>query len=274
MLDAALKSVARGALRRIVPQALVWRHLHRYGDDEIETQLLDLFAPANRDAIDVGANWGVYARKLANVCPRVHCFEPNPELAAILRRTLPRNCRVEQAAVSERDGSDTLHLPLDGARIIDGLASLRAPQAGPAAQIAVRTIALDAYADRPIGFVKIDVEGAEMSVLAGARALIARQTPTFLIEIEERHHAGAIDEARRFFEAIGYQGWFARADGLHPIELFDANGMQDWSLFNAAAPRRSQAYINNFLFAPTGRVTDEYRWNVEVRLAHLSADAA
>ncbi|WP_342361966.1 FkbM family methyltransferase [Terrarubrum flagellatum] len=271
MLELAVKSAARTALRRFAPQVLVHRHMRRFGRDEIEAFVLDLIVPSGHEAIDVGANWGVYARKLAPLCDRVHCFEPNPELAAILQRTLPSNCIVEQAAASDKSGESTLFLPLDASRVVDGLASLNPPPGMNLAAIPVRTKSLDAFIDRPIGFIKIDVEGAEMAVLAGARELVARHAPVILIEIEERHRQGAIAEARRWFESRGYQGWFIDQDQFRPIHEFSP-AMQDWSAFDSQAPRRSQRYVNNFLFAPAGFVTAGMRDAIHDRLAMLHDD--
>lgn len=272
MLDAAMKSAARTALLRLAPQVLVRRHMRRYGRDEVEAFILDLIVPPGSDAIDVGANWGVYARKLALLCRTVHCVEPNPELAAVLRRTLPDNCVVEEAAVAETPGRGTLYMPLDGTRIVDGLASLQPLRRDNLTQIQVKTISLDAFLDFPIGFIKIDVEGAEMPALKGARRLLAKRAPLVLIEIEERHHAGAIAEARRWFELEGYQGWFIDRDRLKPIDAFAPALMQDWRSFDSDAPRRSQPYINNFLFAPVAAITSSTENAIRERIALLRDD--
>lgn len=272
MLDAAMKAAARTALLRLAPQVLVRRHMKRFGRDEIEAFILDLIVPPGMDAIDVGANWGVYARKLALLCGTVHCVEPNPELAAVLRRTLPDNCVIEEAAVAATAGRSTLYMPLDGARIVDGLASLQPLQRDNLTRLEVRTITLDAFLDHPIGFIKIDVEGAEMQALAGARKLLAKHAPIVLIEIEERHREGAIAEARRWFEREGYQGWFVDRDRLKPIDAFAPSKMQDWLSFDAEAPRRSQFYINNFLFAPVGAITSSVENAIRERIALLRED--
>ena len=42
---------------------------------------------------------------------------------------------------------------------------------------------LDVLIDKPVDFVKIDVEGMEMSVLAGAAGMIARDRPAVYVEV-------------------------------------------------------------------------------------------
>ena len=53
--------------------------------------------------------------------------------------------------------------------------------------VAVRCRRLDDFGLEPVGVIKIDAEGHELTVLQGARALIERDRPSFLIEAEERH---------------------------------------------------------------------------------------
>jgi hypothetical protein len=57
------------------------RRLERWRSFEPEYFFLHLLADPVRTAIDVGANEGIYAGRLS-YCRSVHCFEPNPRLAA------------------------------------------------------------------------------------------------------------------------------------------------------------------------------------------------
>ena len=61
----------------------------------------------------------------------------------------------------------------------------------------------------PVGFIKIDVEGHEEAVLMGGATLLERDRPTALIEIEERHKAGAIDAITERMNGLGYRGFFS-----------------------------------------------------------------
>jgi FkbM family methyltransferase len=262
----SLKSIARSVLSAVAPRTLVKRHLSGAGDSELELSLLDLLVTPGKTAIDVGANWGLYATALAKLCPSVVCLEPNPALVKILKRTLPPQCHVEHAAAARDRGFATLHIPMDGDREVDGLASLQNHGDRTAREVTVPTIPLDSFADRPVGFVKIDVEGAEMAVLGGMVQLINRQSPTVLIEIEERHRAGAIAEARAWFERRHYDGFYVFDGALQQISSFDVTRLQNYTRFDPLAERRTQAYVNNFIFAPKGRIGHAMKRAIAARL--------
>ena len=270
MIISAIKNTARRLVETAAPSLLVERHHKQFRDDEIEVAILDLIVPRGADAIDVGANWGVYARALAPLCAQVHCLEPNPALARLIARTLPRNCTVRQAAASSAEGFATLHIPVSDGRMIDGLASLQTFDERPVETVRVPTLRIDGLTQARVGFVKIDVEGAEALVLEGADKLIATDRPVFLIEIEERHRPGAIAQTRALFERAGYHAYFVDENLIRPIVDFVASVMQDSAAFDPARHRRSQRYVNNFLFMPDA-MPDAMRQAIDARLASLPA---
>lgn len=131
-------------------------------------------------ALDVGANVGAYALLFGlwvGAAGRVLAFEPAPDAYAGLRRHLALNrldgrVRAVRAAVADRVGDaafvsegshGTNHLALPGGGNTQTL-------------IHVPTTTVDAacaeYGVRP-RLIKIDVEGAELAVLRGARRTIA-----------------------------------------------------------------------------------------------------
>jgi hypothetical protein len=58
----------------------------------------------------------------------------------------------------------------------------------------------------PVGFIKIDVEGHELSVIKGATALIRRDSPIILVELEDRHRPDAMRSFSSFLGGLGYGG--------------------------------------------------------------------
>src|SRR5579885_1513889 len=81
----------------------IWRTL-RWRNYEPEFYLLDHLVDPTRAAVDVGANEGIYAERMAQLSPLVHCFEPNPSFAAALRAKLDPKVTVHELALSNRKG--------------------------------------------------------------------------------------------------------------------------------------------------------------------------
>lgn len=135
--------------------------------------------------LDVGANIGnhtVYVGKFLKPS-RIICIEPNPEAIEILKVNIMLN---EVATLTE-----TQHL---GVGLYDGsgTASLFQPQKNNLGAMQLRPgsgeIRLHAGDDllpsSTINFIKIDVEGMELSVLKGLNGLISRCRPTIFVEVD------------------------------------------------------------------------------------------
>ena len=148
-----------------------------------------LLAPG-MTVLDIGANVGLFTLVAAHrVGPtgRVHAFEPTPELAAHILRNLElnglENVAVNPIAVSDAAGHAMLHLvePDD-----PGENSIVNPSPG-ARTLEVPTVTLDGYiAEHDVGrvdVIKIDIEGAEMPALRGARDLLSGDdSPVLVLE--------------------------------------------------------------------------------------------
>ncbi|MGE0417519.1 MAG: FkbM family methyltransferase [Acetobacteraceae bacterium] len=228
---------------RIAPPRLAFRialmRLRRWRKVEAEWLMLDELVDPVRASVDVGCNHGIYAGELGLLCPRVHAFEPQPVLAAELRRKLPRNCTVHEIALSDRSGTAVLRVPIAD----DGRATLHAANPVEGTELSVPLVRLDDVVHEPIGFLKIDVEGHEMSVLRGAERILREHRPTLLIESEARHQPGQPLDLFRFLASYGYSGWFLWSGERVPVEQFDLEVHQPSDETGACA-----AYANNFVF--------------------------
>ena len=137
--------------------------------------------------VDVGANTGNHTvffagpMKAASVTP----FEPLPAASQALRASVARNGlkNVDLSrlgtGVSDREGRARLVFSGRGGL---GATSLEADSTG---EIIVAT--LDSMISGRVDLLKIDVEGMEMSVLAGSRELIRRWRPLIFVEIANRN---------------------------------------------------------------------------------------
>lgn len=237
--DTLIRRVDR-SVKALIPPSLrvAKRALGAWQQGEPELHLLPRLVVAGAAALDVGANGGVYAWHMARFTGTVVAFEPNPAHAAFLARAFGPRVRVEAVALSDRDGEAVLRVPL--ARFEDGRATIEAGNdlgQAEAESVTVRCRRLDGYAFGRVGLIKIDVEGHELAVLQGARALLARDRPNLIIEAEERHRAGTLAAVCRFLAGLGYRGHYLKDGRLHPLGAADP-----------AAPAGLGVY--NFVFVP------------------------
>ncbi len=157
--------------------------------------------------IDVGANLGYYTISLANwVGPSglVVAFEPFPGNFAILEKNVHlnrlQNVILEPSALSDCKGALQLIYAVEeqfsATPSVGGYAV-----EGNRVSIKVPTRRLDDYVaglGRAPDFIKIDVEGAELAVLEGARRTLAAVRPILLVEI----HGWGTDESKKVLQAL------------------------------------------------------------------------
>jgi FkbM family methyltransferase len=147
--------------------------------------------------VDVGCNKGDFtllASRLVGPQGRVLSFEPHPENCRWIRKSIAKNeysnISLHEMALSDSNGTAQLHI---GEK--SGFHTLLAGQ--PQREqgiIEVKTRRLDDLLaevgfDRPVNALKIDVEGADMHVLRGARETIAR-SPGIVIFLDVHPHLG------------------------------------------------------------------------------------
>ena len=162
--------------------------------DPVHTRFIAHWVRADSVIWDVGANMGLFAlpAALKANAGQVYCFEPDIDLAHHLlkatRRPINRGLPVAVLpfALSDEDGVAEFLIADHGTSMNklagagpwhDGLFVARETRR-------VATLRIDAIASklRPPDIVKIDVEGAEMRVLEGGRATIAKARPVMLVE--------------------------------------------------------------------------------------------
>ncbi len=150
--------------------------------------LLELGRDLQGDVLVGGAYFGdqaiVVARALAPRGLRVHCFEPNPEQAQMLRRNAELN-QLDNVVINVaglwRSGGERMRL--DG---FDSFANMVSADAGSG----FGTVSVDDYAQqqgRRIGLIQLDIEGAELAALQGAQQLLVRDKPYVVFELHRSY---------------------------------------------------------------------------------------
>ena len=219
------------------------------------TDLIIGLVPRGRNAVDVGANRGIYAYWIAKRAATVDAFEPQPALARYIRRAHLRNVRVHETALSDRAGVAKLLVPED-----DGLARIASSDTGDAvsveaesklgitAELGIQTRTLDSFSLVDVGFLKIDAEGHELAVLRGAHETITTSRPVVFVESEARHALGAPSNViKLMLDRYGYgRAAFVCRWELVDIERFDVHRDQLGLLPDFMDP----AYVSNFVFWP------------------------
>jgi FkbM family methyltransferase len=166
----------------------------RQGDRSYEPQLqaaVTRVVQSGWTCADVGAHRGVFTRLLAELVGEagtVVAFEAHPHNARMLRKSLPSavcdRILVENLAVT--DGSAervSLHAGRHHASEEWNIVGSDLEGRPTPAELEVEATSLDSYfAERPLHFVKLDVEGAEADVLRGMRRLLRDRKPTLAVE--------------------------------------------------------------------------------------------
>jgi FkbM family methyltransferase len=185
-------------------------------------QVIAFFMGQGGVFIDVGANIGYHSLRLAAALPaaQVFAFEPNPSVCAELRRNVRlsgvENVSVRECALADRAGTLSFYAQRPEA-YNRGNSSLRCnPDRGRAFdEIEVRVARLDEVVDARTAartrVIKIDTEGSEAAVLAGAQALIGAARPVIVLEFETRFCAEPRAALRRLTELLpAYSLWVLR----------------------------------------------------------------
>jgi FkbM family methyltransferase len=169
-----------------IPLPLFYHSCERLGTLEKELLFLESLVPGGGLAIDVGANLGLWTFALSRYFDRVEAFEPQPRCCAYLKRANLRGVNVHPLALSSSRGEKELNIPSHMGVRMQGMATF-CHLANVCEKIKVQIAPMDDFDYRGVSFIKIDVEGHELDVLAGARRTIAREKPVMVIEIEQRH---------------------------------------------------------------------------------------
>jgi FkbM family methyltransferase len=172
--------------------------------------------------VDVGANLGQTLLQLRMVdAERPYLgFEPNPDclhyVFELIRRNGFRN--VDLVATGLGESTDVLTLYLPPKRSTDSTATLL-KELRPDRQYDARHVLIfneehlsGLVAGRAIGFVKVDVEGAELEVFKGIKYLLNQERPPVMCEVLFTDPKGDLEASRvrnaelvSLLQAIGYQ---------------------------------------------------------------------
>lgn len=151
--------------------------------------------------LDCGAAEGLFSLQAEHLCRRAYAAEPLPMWIEAMSKTFAGSDRFELLPYALSDASGELQLS-DG--VLDSTI-VDAPRVNVSAAgiITVQARTLDSlFADqgRPLTYIKADLEGAELKMLAGAERTIAANKPR--IAITTYHEADHAEKITAFLRRI------------------------------------------------------------------------
>ena len=173
---------------------------------------------AYRTIVDAGAATGLFSIAAALLYPaaRVHAFEPSLRQRILLARNrrlngLASRITVWPLGLWDRPGA----LPFRTHGAMSSFEPVSMLPRGLAFTERARVTTLDYWgATTPIDLIKMDIEGAELEALAGARAVLARDHPDVLVQAYHlRDGARTLERCAALLADVGYT---AREVAAHP----------------------------------------------------------
>lgn len=222
--NGSVRKIAFGPLRRMhyrvspITGMETWHSAH---ERPMQAAFERLVKPGD-SVVDVGTNWGGHALHLSRLVGpsgQVLAVEPSPGVAAEARwhfeANSGQNIKLLEVALADAEGKaffEETHLSTTGHLSSEP----RAPSGKVGVEVAVTT--LDRMVNQQrlnrVSLVKVDVEGAESRVLAGAKETLKQHRPNLIVELHTPEQDLAVSTALR---TLGYT--LRRLDGTpiaHP----------------------------------------------------------
>lgn len=224
------------------------------------TEVLFSFLKPHSVVVDVGANLGYFALRLAKrLCApgRVEAFEPHPALCDLLSGSAAMNglsalISVHRHGLSDRDGPADFCYPKG--HLGAGFVSDGQPHEGTLVAGEVRALDNVLAPGTAVDLVKIDVEGHELQVLRGMRRVIA-ESPGIAILLEKLvPDAGYEPELAAELEGHGLALYAVETTAvLRPLDLAELKSWGGYVL--AAYPDRLGPLARSFFAIHPAQLT-------------------
>lgn len=219
-------------------------HLYVFGDYELPTiRFLRSVLKPGSVCLDVGAQMGYLTLAMATAASRqtiVHSFEPEDQNAARFRENIAlndlSNVMLHQTAVSTVDGALKLYLSND--RNAGTHSTVYIESNVSTEFIEIPSVRLDSFTAQQqlqtVDLIKIDVEGAEVDVIEGARSVLQHHRPVVIMELSDhlqQARGQTCTEFKKSMATLGYAPYFINENGtLRPCPM-DAPHVNDNIVF-------------------------------------------
>ncbi len=196
----------------------IGRSLDLYGEwCEAEIALLGQVLRPGDTALDIGANIGTHTLAFSNLVGPgglVHALEPQRHVFHLLCTNVSVNLRDNVHCLHKAAGQEggSIRMPVVSPDQAFNFGAVRSTREGEEIEV----IAVDDLGLAACRLLKIDVEGMEPAVIAGASQTIARHRPFIFVECNDASNADAIIGA---VSAHDYDLWWHIASYYSPTNF-------------------------------------------------------
>ncbi|MDB5195565.1 MAG: FkbM family methyltransferase [Parcubacteria group bacterium] len=184
---------------------------------------------------DIGANYGYYTALAAELVTtgEIHAFEPSERVFPYLSRGSSGGDHLflNKVALSDSSGEVSFFdCSPDNASgqstLVEAVATHEHPEQYATTTVTATT--LDAYGQthRAPTIIKLDVEGGESAVLAGARTMLTTQSPVVAVELWSGEGSVYSVNVLRLFDELGYEPFFILPSG--ELKRTTRAYLEDW----------------------------------------------
>ena len=192
---------------------------HRYYHEGYERESFEYIRKVVRDGdvvLDIGGHIGLYAAALGRLVQpngHVYSFEPTPNTNRVLRETVKLNglghiVTVKNKAVSKNSGNAVFYVsdhPMDNSNSLVNFTKPRKVH-----PVDVSLVSIDDFSveiGKKINFIKIDVEGAELDALMGAKQTLLRDRPKGILALHPVPVQTKGDSLEQIWDAVTECGY-------------------------------------------------------------------
>ena len=209
-------------IKNLIRKTLIYCHLDLTQNlkyDRLTNKIISKVLSENSNTIDVGAHKGEIIDEILKTAEKgkVEASEAIPSFALALRAKFSEDTRVviNETALSDAVGTTTFNY-VKNAPAYSGMKQRTYAVENPDIEkLTVKMSRLDDYGFENIDLIKIDVEGAEMHVLNGAKETIRKSKPVVLFEFGiggSDHYGTTSDDIFNYFQELNM--------GIYTLEGF------------------------------------------------------
>jgi FkbM family methyltransferase len=218
-----IKQCRHGAMLYLLNDQYIGQSLDRYGEfSEGEADLFRQAVQPGATIVEVGANLGahtVYLAKVAGPGGTLHAFEPQRVIFQILCANVAMNALTNvhtyQAGVGRQPG--TIVVPRLDYTAGNNFGGLSLQNGGEGERVPLMTV--DSLGLSRCDFIKVDVEGMEAEVIAGATQTIRQFRPVLYVENDREEKSAALIQQ---IMDLGYRLYWHLPPLFNPQNYFGA----------------------------------------------------